>query len=549
MSSASRDFVALPGSERTLLPNSRPAGSVDPNQSASLTIRVRPASSGEALEKTVREIYAQPVAERRYLSREELARQHGARAEDLDAIEAYAALHGLRVTHRDAGARSIVVAGKLGDLLSAFHANLHLYSHAGGAYRGRQGEILIPKQFEGVITGIFGFDTRPRHKRPLARRSVELAGPGGDNGLAPTDFARRYDFPTAHDGVSLDGAGQCIAIIELGGGYRQSDLQVYFREISQPAPTVVAVSVDHAHNQPSDPSGADAEVMLDIEVAGAVAPKAKLAVYFAPNQGNGFLDAINAAVHDAERKPSVVSISWGGPEETIEPQQVQAFHELFVAAAAMGVTICVAAGDHGVADQSGGSWDGHIHVDHPACDDYVLACGGTQIDQGEDVVWNDETPFDTSPGGGGWAGGGGISTVIPVPAYQKGLPLPKSLATGKPGRGVPDIAMSATNYFTRVMGQEGAGGGTSAVAPLMAGLVALLNQAAGSPIGFLNPFLYAHASADLFGDVTKGDNGIRKTVGGYPAGPGWDACTGLGTPRGSAILAALVGPSSVKDAA
>jgi kumamolisin len=513
---------------------------------------VRSAADPDALEKTVQDIYARPLAERTYLSRDELAARHGARPEDLDAIEAFASQHNLEVAHRDQAARTVVLRGRLGELLKAFHANVQMYSHAGGGYRGRQGEILIPRQFDGVITGIFGFDTRPKHRRPLTFRSAGLKGPGGANGQAATAFASRYGFPTSHNGAALDGSGQCIAIIELGGGYSHGDLQVFFHEIGVPLPHVSAVSVDHGHNRPSDPSGADGEVMLDIEVAGAVAPKARIAVYFAPNQGNGFLDAVTAAVHDGQRNPKVVSISWGGPEDPAEQQAITAFHELFVEAAALGVTICAAAGDHGVADMPGGHWDGQIHVDHPACDDFVLACGGSQVDpSGEDVVWNDGTPFSNTPDGGGWAGGGGISTVIPVPAYQQGIVSQKSLATGKAGRGVPDIAMSATDYFTRVQGSEGPSGGTSAVAPLMSSLVVLLNQALGKPVGFLNPFLYANAGQALFTDVTKGDNGIRRTVNGYAAGVGWDACTGLGAPKGQAILDALSGASkpAVADAA
>jgi kumamolisin len=152
-------------------------------------------------------------------------------------------------------------------------------------------------------------------------------------------------------------------------------------------------------------------------------------------------------------------------------------------------------------------------------------------------VWNDGTPFDTSvPGGGGWASGGGISEVFAVPAYQTGANLPVSIDSGKPGRGVPDIAMSATNYFTRVDRSEGASGGTSAVAPLMAGLVALLNQAKQKNVGFLNPFLYSNVSKGIVHDVTAGTNAITNTVKGYNAGPGWDACTGLGTPDGTTIL-------------
>ena len=208
----------------------------------------------------------------------------------------------------------------------------------------------------------------------------------------------------------------------------------------------------------------------------------------------------------------------------------------------MGITVCAASGDHGSASEAANNWDGKIHVLHPACDDLVLGCGGTQIENDHDVVWNDGTPFDVNvQGGGGWATGGGISTAFAVPSYQTGANLPNSLDTGKPGRGVPDIAMSATNYFTRVDSSEFASGGTSAVAPLMAALVTRLNQAMKQNVGFLNPFLYANAARGLFHDVTQGANAITNTVAGYDAGPGWDACTGLGTPDGSAILAALQG--------
>src|SRR5262249_36323219 len=149
----------------------------------------------------------------------------------------------------------------------------------------------------------------------------------------------------------------------------------------------------------------------------------------------------------------------------------------------------------------------------PSCDDLVLSCGGTQIDVDRDVVWNDGTPFDVSvQGGGGWASGGGISTAFAVPAYQKKAKLPVSLDTKKAGRGVPDIAMSATNYFTRVDAVEGASGGTSAVAPLMAALVARLNQAKKKNVGFLNPFLYANVAKGVVRDVTSGTNAIKSTI-------------------------------------
>jgi kumamolisin len=531
-------YVELAGSKRTLLPNSRAAGPINKSETASLTIRLRSTGDFAALEKQVASQSTRPLAKRKYLSREEFAAKYGASAADFDLVEQLAQQHDLVVVHRNAAERSIVLRGTLGKLLAAFPADVQMYHHSMGTYRGRQGEIQMPQDLKGIVTGVFGFDTRPKHRSPHLHKVMAAAGPGGDNGVAATEFASRYNFPSKFQGKTLDGSGQTIAIIELGGGFRTTDLKDFFLEISVPLPTVVAVSVDHAGNAPTTPDSDDGEVMLDIEVAGAVAPKAKFAVYFAPNQGDkGFIDAISAAVHDADRKPSVVSISWGGPEESTDEQSIKNFHDLFVAAAAMGVTICVASGDHGVADLDATHWDGKIHVDHPSADDMVLACGGTQIDNNKDVVWNDETPFDkTVPGGGGWTSGGGISERFPVPAYQTSANLPVSISTGKPGRGVPDIAMSATNYFTRVDGSEGASGGTSAVAPLMAALIALLNQAKQKNVGFLNPFLYANVGKGVVHDVTVGNNGVANTVAGYQAGAGWDACTGLGTPDGTAIL-------------
>jgi kumamolisin len=509
------------------------AGPINPSEIASVTVRLRSAADPKALAKKAYDLASTPMAERKYLTYEELENQHGAKQEDLDKIEHFAQEHNLTVVHRSAAERSVVLKGKLGDLLAAFHADVRIYHHATGTYRGRMGEITLPEEVSDVVTGVFGFDTRPKRRAPHRQKSAVHSGPGGQNGVAATEFATRYKFP-----APLDGTGQTIAIIELGGGYRSSDLKAFFREIGMATPKVSSISVDHAGNQPTTPDSADGEVMLDIEVAGAVAPKANFAVYFAPNNGDkGFIDAISAAVHDSQRKPSVISISWGGPEVSTDQQGVNAYHELFAAAGVLGITICVASGDHGTADLDAGDWDGKIHVDHPACDDLVLACGGTQIDSGKDVVWNDGTPFDVHlPGGGGWASGGGISEIFAVPTYQMSAKLPVSIDNGKPGRGVPDIAMSATNYFTRVDTSEGASGGTSAVAPLMAALVARLNQAKKKNVGFLNQFLYSNMAKGVVNSVTSGTNAIQNTVKGYDAGPGWNACAGLGTPDGTAIL-------------
>jgi kumamolisin len=527
-------YVPLIGSKRELLPNSRTVGPVDPSEIVSLTIRVRSVGDPMDLVQHAHELGRTPVAERRYLTHVELAQRYGAAEADLDAVAEFARRHNLVVVRRSAVERAVVVKGPLRELTAAFHAELGMYHHSTGGYRGRRGELEVPRELDGVVTGVFGFDTRLRHRtrHPGGGR----AGHAARQGVIATEFAARYRFPTEHNGVKLDGAGQTIAIIELGGGYRTADLEAFFADAGVAMPHVTAVPVDQADNRPSTPNSADSEVMLDIEIAGVVAPGASIAVYFGPNSDQGFLDALSAAVHDAQRKPGVISISWGAPETATDHQGINAFHEICAAAASLGITVCVAAGDHGCADRGGGDWDGQIHVDHPACDELVLGCGGTQIDGGVDVVWNDGTPFDTL-GNGGWATGGGISQVFGVPSYQAGMKLPDALHGGKPGRGVPDIAMSATNYFMRVDGVEGAAGGTSAVAPLMAGLIARLNQAKTKNLGFINPLLYKNPS--VLTDVTHGTNAIAKGPPGYQAAAGWDACTGLGTPDGTAMLEKL----------
>ncbi len=281
-----------------------------------------------------------------------------------------------------------------------------------------------------------------------------------------------------------------------------------------------------------DAGSADGEVVLDIEVAGGVAPGARIAAYFAGNTDQDFLHAINAAIHDTERKPSVISISWGGPESEWTPQALTAFNDAFHDAALLGISVCAAAGDSGSSD---GESDGGDHVDFPASSPWVLACGGTRltIRDGKiqsETVWNDGT--------NNGATGGGVSVHFAQPSYQTGIQMPKPKgSTQASGRGVPDVAGVAdpeTGYLVLVDGEEGVVGGTSAVAPLWAGLIALWNEQLGHNVGWLHQELYGTiAQQKAFNDVTSGTNGDFKAT------PGWDSCTGLGTPDGRKILGLL----------
>jgi kumamolisin len=327
--------------------------------------------------------------------------------------------------------------------------------------------------------------------------------------------------------AGLGGEGQSVAILAFQGGYAVEDLTEYCEQFNLSRPSVSAVSVDGESNDPLGCRYQDrVEVTGDIQLLGVMAPKARLVVYFAPNTERGWLDVLSTAVHDFAHQPSVISISWGIAEACWSGPALQALNQVLMEAAALGVTVCCAAGSHGFDDGFG---DGVPRVEFPASSPWVLACGGTRIEIGDDgatyeTVWNDR------PEGG--CTGGGISAVFDRPSWQEKIDLPSGAdGTSRSGRGLPDVSGLAGGYTLRVSGEEVIFKGTSAVAPLWAGLVALLNQHAGKPLGFLNPFLYGRAaSVAAFRDVTHGSNGA------YPAGQGWDACTGLGTPDARRLL-------------
>jgi kumamolisin len=517
---ASRDRVPVPGSERHPLPGSRVTGPVDPNSRFEVSLLLRGQQSDADLEKMATDSGALEPRARRHISREEFARSTGATAADVAAVEAFAHEHGLDVTEASPARRTVVLSGTAAAFGQAFNVNLQQYEHPGGAYRGRTGPVHVPATLDGIVVGVFGLDDRPQATAHF-RAAAAAASAGGS--FTPVDIAHLYDFP-----AGLDGGSQTIAILELGGGYTVADLTAYFSRLGIAEPAVSAVSVDGGHNSPTgSASGPDGEVMLDIEVAGAVAPKARIVVYFAPNTDRGFLDALTTAVHDNVRKPSVVSISWGGPEANWTTQAMAAFDQAAQAAAALGVTICAAAGDNGSDDGVG---DGKAHVDFPASSPYILACGGTRLTASGKTIAS-ETVWNDGPGGG--ATGGGFSGQFALPQWQGGVKVPPP---AKPGRGVPDVAGDAdpaTGYEVQVDGHTMVFGGTSAVAPLWSGLIALINQHLGSPVGYLNPLLYTKVSSSAFHDVSQGSNGA------YSAAQGWDPCTGLGSPDGSRLMAAL----------
>ncbi len=550
------DFVELSGSHREPLPGARRTADAPPDENVriSVVVRRRPGAADHPAEP----LSANPDSSRLEL-RQRLAEQRGADPREMAKVEGYLREAGLEVLSGDPATRIVAAEGTVEQLSAAFAVSLGHYQTGEVSYRGREGAVRMPADIADLVEAVLGLDDRPQarsHVKPGGDLDEdELPDPDSEADAAPgpaaaarapaakplwaMQVADLYAFP------NNTGAGETIAILELGGGYTDADLAAYFtRAKIDPAPSVEAVAVDQGSNQPG--GDADGEVLLDIEVAGSIAPGAKIVVYFADNTDRGFLDALTTAVHDTTNAPSVISISWGGPEAAWTTQARKAFDGALADAAALGVTVLAAAGDHGAADGGG---DGQVYADFPASSPHIVGCGGTTLvaSRGKiasEVVWNDND---------GWATGGGISSAFKVPAYQQGISMPANLnGSGKAGRGVPDIAGNAdskSGYIVRVDGQWTVVGGTSAVAPLYAGLIAQLNQALGRPVGALLPALYGIPVPDrqkVLRDITTGNNSVPASqfgpaTAGYSAAAGWDACTGLGSIHGATLATLLQG--------
>jgi kumamolisin len=543
-------LVPLSGSERSELPGaSLAAAPLDDSQVITVTVMLRRrAEVPEAL-----------VEGPETVSTTQLGDRYGADPQDAQLVADVLGEYGLSVTDYQLPSRRLKVSGTIAAMQTAFGTTLAAVNSphpAGGGHvqhRYRTGSLSVPARLHGIITAVLGLDDRPA-ARPQFRRPPAFGGraeaepqdgqapsaPGAPGApavpaakagpLTAPQVAGFYQFP-----AGTDGSGQTVAIIELGGGFTQSDLSTYFSGLGLAVPSVTAVGVDGGSNSPGQ--DADGEVELDIEVVGGVAPGASQVVYFAPNTDQGFIDAISDAVHAAPT-PIAISISWGQSEDQWSAQSRTAMDSAFADAAALGVTVTVAAGDNGASDDPAGQTS--VHCDFPASSPNALACGGTKLigstasnTISSEVVWNE---LGSNEG----AGGGGVSDVFPQPSYQQSAGVPVSANGGGTGRGVPDVAGNAdplSGYLVVVDGKQEPIGGTSAVAPLWAGLIARLAQASGKRFGLLQPLLYngvtAGAAAPGFNDIVAGSNGA------YNAGPGWDACTGLGTPDGTALLTRL----------
>jgi len=360
-------------------------------------------------------------------------------------------------------------------------------------------------------------EKRPRLFKAMPRSMATKAG------INPLDFAKLYNFPNA------DGIGECIGIIELGGTFNKNDLTNYFSALGLTIPEIEVVG-----EPAKTPENENIEVTADIQIAGSLAPKAKLVIYY----GSSILDAVKNALSDKNNSPSVLSISWAGSEFKYSDSELNELNIACYEAALRGITIVAASGDYGAFNNMN-----YPNVNVPANLPFILGCGGTQVQiMNEKLIqnniWNESNqsmPIAT---------GGGFSQRIMSPVYSNNAvsrylySFPQYGAYNPyNGRPVPDVSANAADssgYSILFNNQWMKLGGTSLSTPLWAALIARINQKLGYRLGFINNYLYNLESTPAFIQSVNGNNGF------YLGAYGWNPCTGLGSPNGVELVNTII---------
>jgi kumamolisin len=469
-----------------------------------------------------------------YLTPEQFAARFGPTAGQVQLVSAYLRRRGLTIDSVSANNVVIDASGVVADAQRAFGTRLGRYHDArlNRTFTSNDSAVQVPRSIASNIVGVVGLDDHfPLEHPPIPRTAGPLAGAGPAGGYTPAQLKTAYDM----DALGFTGAGGTVGLFELAA-FKQSNIASYDSQygLASPAPTVVGVD-----GGTTTLGNAEVEVELDIEVVQALAPAATIKVFEAPNSDRGVIDAYNAMA--TSNTTASNSTSWGLCEANSTASTIASESQIFAQMAAQGQSLYAASGDSGAYDCG---TSGQLGVDNPADDPNVTGTGGTRLNLTASNAYSSEVPWDTNATEGG---GGGVSTKFARPSYQAGVPgLPSACATM---RCVPDISADAdpaTGYSIFTQGGWTSVGGTSAAAPLWAGLTAVYNQdatAAGKPkLGFANPTLYNLAKTTQtfapFHDITTGHT---STATNWPATAGYDLATGIGTPDANNLARDLLG--------
>jgi len=543
-------LVRIPGSALPALGSSARVAATPSSQPVHVTVTLEPRNA--ALLRATAARHGRP------LSYAQLRARFGPSAATRAAVLRYMGSQGLALEGQ--GLLSMTFGGTAAQASHAFHVGLSTYrSPRGRLFRAPDGAASLPAAIASSVASVTGLDTqlrlRPAVKAPkLAPASPNAAEqPAGTlaspcsgakhaqnvyGGYLPGQLAQAYHHQALIAGGS-DGHGESIALVELSN-YKHSDVGTFRSCFGLSTPVV-----NHAvAGGTSDTSGA-IEVELDIEVAMAAAPGLDgVHVYVAPNNLGAVLPMIEQMVADQETTGvHIISDSWGLCEALLPPSFVEAESVDLELAAASGMSFYAASGDSGSSGCKDAirGYTAHV-VDDPASQPFVTGVGGTvlhSVNGADSTTWR--------------SGGGGVSRLWPQPSYQAADPLSpydSGVRCGNPNgfcRQVPDVAMNASLNNGYVMLCTSIycppvpwfpAGGTSAGAPLMAGITADVNSGSSNGrVGFANPLLYQN-HANMFWDITSGTNSTDGT-GLYPAGTGYDLATGLGSVQADSFAADL----------
>jgi uncharacterized repeat protein (TIGR03803 family) len=500
----------------------RPVRALDPSRQLNLAIGL-PLRNTTDLTNLIRDLY-DPVSPRyhHYSSAPEFTRQFAPSMQDYQELIRFARRHHLKVTATHPNRVLLDVSGNVADIENALNVKMHQYQHPREArtFYAPDADPLLETAVP--ILGINGLDDfvlpRPMNLKksdsPAAGHQADVvtgSGPGGD--FLGADLRAAYA-----PGVTLNGAGQTLGLFELDG-YFPNDITDYEILAKLPSVPVTNILVDGFNGAAGN---GNVEVALDIEMAISMAPGLSQVMVY---EGTSPNDILNRMATDNQAKQ--LSCSWGF-YPIIDPVRAQIYQQF----AAQGQTMFQASGDSGAYANG---------VFPPSDDPNLTIVGGTSLTTaGPGGAWLAETAWSGS--------GGGISTNFPIPPWQQEINTVANHGSATM-RNIPDVSCLADVMLWIIFdnGQMTSVGGTSASAPLWAGFTALVNQQAnarGQPtVGFLNPSLYAVAAngnAASFHDITTGNNTNSDSPSNFFAGPGYDLCTGLGSPSGSNLINALV---------
>lgn len=593
-------YQPVPGSERPQAPGSRLIGPVEGSERIGFTVLLHQRRGAPALHDF--DHWQQtPPGKRKFLSVEEFTRTYGAADEHVKTVVEFLKSRGLEVIETDGGRRRLLVEGTAAKINGALGIRLNRYmapkqyrarsisngerheperhAVAEHEHRGFEGPVHFPSEIVELIRAVIGLDNR----KPGGPAGTGTGDPAGAKSLLPTAIGQLYNFP------NTGAAGQTIGLFaaaDEGAAFLPADVTLFISKLPagfNTAPVVAPIDLKvgattYTNNTTiitgGSPGPAAQETTQDVQTSAAIGQGANINVYMTENSEAGWEAFLNRAIlpHAGDNPPSVLSASWvlylGDDKGTIgDPAVSGSFSNIvtgYLQTAAMrGITALIAIGDWGAANQL---TDKHCHVGYPNSDPWYTSCGGTIIGSVsattpktfQEFAWSDANTGAGFDLGIYDATGGGVSDTFSVPSYQASAGIsPISKNDGNPRRGVPDVAgmVGMTGFFINGGGYSFTG--TSCVAPLYAGLIAVINKFLGHSVGFINPTLYTFGPA-ICSDITFGNNDYGPPIPPLPVGTpdspfyttgiGWDPCTGWGSIRGTRLLGALA-PAPIVETA